>query len=132
LVVLSALPVTYTAAAANVIAQQLAGERPAAVTGIPGVIEPGATWELVWADFETADGIVGTTDGGVIFAQEQTDTIRKLDVSNKELVFLTDTHVPPWVVGLTAAVDYASGSAQHGDDDLPILMLAEGYKGRPK
>jgi sugar lactone lactonase YvrE len=73
-------------------AQLLAGERAAEVTGIADVIAAGSTWELVWADFETADGIVGTPDGGVIFAQEQTDTIRKLDVNNKEFVLLTDTH----------------------------------------
>jgi len=57
-------------------AQQLPGERAIVVTEIPSVIAAGTTWELVWADFETADGIVGTSDGGVIFAQEQTDTIR--------------------------------------------------------
>jgi gluconolactonase len=79
-------------AARPVSAQQLPGERPAAVTEIPGVISADARWELIWADFETADGIVGTPDGGVIFAQEQTDTIRKLDVNNRELVYLTDTH----------------------------------------
>ena len=69
----------------------LAGERAAVVTGIPGVIDAGARWEIVWADFETADGIVGTPDGGVIFAQEQTDTIRKLDAAGKEYVYVTET-----------------------------------------
>jgi gluconolactonase len=73
-------------------AQLLPGERTAAVSEIPGVIAAGATWELVWADFKTADGLVGTPDGGVLFAQEQGDTIRKLDVNNKESIVLTDTH----------------------------------------
>ena len=72
--------------------QLLPGEREAVVTGIPGVIDAGTKWQLIWADFKTADGIVGTPDGGVIFAQEQTDTIRKLDVNDKEFVYLTDTH----------------------------------------
>lgn len=71
--------------------QLLPGEREAVVTAIPGVIAAGAKWEIVWADFETADGIVGTPDGGVIFAQEQTDTIRKLDASGKEFVYVTGT-----------------------------------------
>ena len=44
----------------------LAGEREALVTAIPGVVAAGAKWEIVWADFETADGIVGTADGGVL------------------------------------------------------------------
>jgi len=74
--------------------QPLAGERAASVTEIPGVIASGATWELVWADFNTADGIVGTPDGGLLFAQEQTDSIRKLDANNHEYVYLTDAHGP--------------------------------------
>lgn len=64
-------------------AQLLPGERPASVTAIPGVVAEGAQWEIVWADFATADGIVGTPDGGVVFAQEQTDTILKLDVEHR-------------------------------------------------
>lgn len=76
----------------HVAAQQLlAGERAAAVTAIPGVISADAKWELIWAGFLTADGIVGTPDGGVLFAQEQSDTIRKIDVNGKEFVYATDT-----------------------------------------
>jgi gluconolactonase len=74
--------------------QLLAGERPAVVTAIPGVIGAGAKWELVWAGFQTADGIVGTPDGGVLFAQEQSDSIRKLDASGKEFIYITDAHGP--------------------------------------
>jgi len=61
------------------------------VTGIAGVIDAGTKWQLIWADFKTADGIVGTPDGGVIFAQEQTDTIRKIDGNSKEYI-LFDGH----------------------------------------
>jgi gluconolactonase len=90
---LAALAATALAATQTSSAQPLLpGERVASVTEIPGVIAAGATWELIWADFETADGIVGTPDGGVIFAQEQTDTIRKLDATHREFVYLTDTH----------------------------------------
>jgi gluconolactonase len=74
------------------VLQLLPGEREAVVTAIPGVIDGGTKWQLIWADFKTADGIVGTPDGGVIFAQEQSDTIRKLDINDKEFVYLTDTH----------------------------------------
>jgi gluconolactonase len=74
--------------------QLLPGERAANVSEIPGVISAGATWELVWADFNTADGIVGTPDGGLLFAQEQTDSIRKLDASNHEYVYVADAHGP--------------------------------------
>jgi gluconolactonase len=70
----------------------LAGERATHVTAIPGIIAADAKWEIVWAGFMTADGIVGTPDGGVLFAQEQSDTIRKLDATGKEYVFIADTH----------------------------------------
>jgi len=82
----STLTVNQTAAQ-----QLLPGERQAVVAAIPGVIAAGAAWELIWADFETADGIVGTPDGGVLFAQEQTDTIRKIDVNGKEFVYVPQT-----------------------------------------
>jgi len=69
----------------------LPGERETNVTGISGIVAPGAKWEIVWADFETADGINGTPDGGVIFAQEQTDTIRKLAADGKEYTVVSPT-----------------------------------------
>jgi gluconolactonase len=69
-----------------------APERPAEVTAIPGVISGKDKWEMIWRDTRTADGIVSTSDGGVIFAQEQSDTIRKLDSKNHESVYITDTH----------------------------------------
>jgi len=70
----------------------LPGERAATVTAIPGIVAADAKWELVWASFLTADGIVGTPDGGVLFAQEQSDTIRKLDAAGKEYIFVKNTH----------------------------------------
>jgi len=72
--------------------QLLAGERATTIAAIPGVIAADAKWEIVWADFETADGIVGMPDGGVLFAQEQTDTVRRLDGSGKEHVYVKDTN----------------------------------------
>ena len=69
-----------------------APERAVEITAIPGVIAADAKWELIWRDTRTADGIVSTPDGGVIFAQEQSDTLRKLDSKNRESVYITDTH----------------------------------------
>ncbi len=84
--------VVLTIVAVSARAQSLLpGERQANVTAIPGVIAAGAKWDLFWADFVTADGIVGTPDGGVIFAQEQTDTIRKLDFDGTEHVIVPHT-----------------------------------------
>lgn len=75
-------------------AQTLPGESDVTVRGIPGVVEAGAEWELVWADFETADGIVGMPDGGVMFAQEQTDTIRRIHPDGRESVVLEAMNGP--------------------------------------
>ena len=64
------------------------------MTAIPGVIEAGAKWTLVWQGNETADGIVGTDDGGLLFAQEQTNHINKLDKDGKFSVYLSNPHGP--------------------------------------
>lgn len=77
---------------ADASAQLLPGERAASIDAIPGVVADGAEWELVWADFVTADGITGTPDGGLMFAQEQTDTVRTLDRDHVERVFLSGVY----------------------------------------
>ena len=70
----------------------LAGEHPAPITAIPGVIDAGARWEIVTAGFNNMDGMVGMADGGVLFAQEQTNSIRRLDPAGHETVYVADTH----------------------------------------
>ena len=66
---------------------QLDGERAVNITAIPGVVSEGARWQSIWADEFTADGVVGTPDGGLIFAQEQTDTVKKLLNGNEYTLF---------------------------------------------
>src|SRR5580765_5600876 len=68
------------------------GVRDARVTAIPGVVAAGATWTNAWQGSDNADGIVGTADGGLLFAQEQPNRISKLDKNDKVSVFLEDTH----------------------------------------
>ncbi len=65
--------------------------REVIVSGIPGVIEAGARWSLVWKGTDNADGIVGTADGGLLFAQEQPSRVSKLDKADKLSVFAEDT-----------------------------------------
>ena len=67
--------------------------REVTVTAIPGVIEAGAKWSKVWQGEATADGIVGSRDGGLLFAQEQTDKIIKLDRNSKATDYL-NAHGP--------------------------------------
>ena len=62
------------------------------VTGISGVIAAGAKWKLVWQGPDNADGIVGTKDGGLLFAQEQPSTVGMLDRNDKFSIFVKDTH----------------------------------------
>jgi gluconolactonase len=47
---------------------------------------------LAWQGTDNADGIVGTDDGGLLFAQEQPNRISKLDANDKVSVALKDTH----------------------------------------
>jgi gluconolactonase len=54
------------------------------VTGIPGVIAAGARWTEVWrGDGNNADGLVGTNDGGVLFAQNDNNQVGKIDKNGK-------------------------------------------------
>src|SRR5579871_487254 len=54
-------------------------EKQVTVTAIPGVIAAGAQWKLVWQGPDNADGLVGTKDGGILFAQEQPSIVAELD-----------------------------------------------------
>ena len=67
-------------------------EKEVTVTAIPGVIAAGAKWKLVWQGPDNADGIVGTKDGGLLFAQEQPSTVGLLDPHDKFSIFVRDTH----------------------------------------
>jgi gluconolactonase len=56
------------------------------------VIAADAKWQLVWQGTDNADGIVGTPDGGLLFAQEQPGVIRKLSQDGKDSVFVRNTN----------------------------------------
>jgi gluconolactonase len=92
---LSAVLLLFVVLARIVVAQR-GGEpqraRDVRVTSIPGVVAAGAMWTIAWQGTDNADGIVGTTDGGLLFAQEQPGQISKLDASGRGSVFLRDTH----------------------------------------
>ena len=71
---------------------QPAPPRDVTITAIPGVIDAGAKWKLIWQGNENADGIAASPDGGLLFAQEQTNHIYKLDKSDKLSVYLSNGH----------------------------------------
>jgi len=64
------------------------------VTEIPGIVAAGSQWKMAWQGMATADGMAGTKDGGILFAQEQTNTVFKLDKNDKVSPFLTNPHGP--------------------------------------
>jgi gluconolactonase len=67
------------------------GAREVTVTAIPGVVAAGVTWTIAWQGTDNADGLVGTPDGGLLYAQEQPRRISKLDAMDRASVFLSDT-----------------------------------------
>ena len=71
---------------------QPAGAREVSVTEIPGIVAVQAKWTVAWQGLDNADGIVGTADGGLLFAQEQPSRASKLDKNGKVSIFLEDTH----------------------------------------
>lgn len=66
--------------------------REVKITEIPDVIAADAKWQQVWEGTDNADGIVGTSDGGLLFAQEPSNTVRKLDKNDKVSVYVEETH----------------------------------------
>src|SRR5579872_6824654 len=70
---------------------QPTAEKQVTVTAIPGVIAAGAQWKIVWQGADNADGLVGTKDGSILFAQEQPSTVGRLDPNDKFSIFATDT-----------------------------------------
>jgi gluconolactonase len=68
------------------------GAKEVPMAEIPGVIATGSPWKLVWQGPDNADGIVGTDDGELLFAQEQPNHVGKLDKNDRFSVYLKDTH----------------------------------------
>jgi len=69
------------------------GIKDVIVSAIPGVIAAGQKWSFVWQQRgNNGDGIVGTNDGGLLVAQNDSSTVLKLDGSGKASVAYSDTH----------------------------------------
>ena len=83
---------TFAAAQQRNAFPQPTAAKEVTVTGIRGVIAVGAKWKLVWQGPDNADGIIGTKDGGLLFAQEQPSTVGMLDPSDKFSILVRDTH----------------------------------------
>ena len=68
------------------------GPRDYTVTDIPGVIAAGQRWTFIWQEAgNNGDGIIGTSDGGLLIAQNDNSKVVKLDASGKASVVYSDT-----------------------------------------
>ncbi len=67
------------------------GPREVHVTAIAGIVAAGSTWTVAWQGSDNADGLVGATDGGLLFAQEQPRRISRLDAMDRVSVVLENT-----------------------------------------
>jgi gluconolactonase len=74
----AAAALAFSLAAPLAAQQQPAGEKPAAIAAIPGVIAQGAKWERVWQGPFNADGMSVAPDGSLLFGQEQVNAVMKL------------------------------------------------------
>ncbi len=69
------------------------GVREYKVTEIPGVIAAGQEWKEIWqVDGNNADGIIGTSDGGLLIAQNNNSAVVKLDKNGKASVAYMNTN----------------------------------------
>src|SRR6185436_6750862 len=121
---LAALSAAYVCAQAG---GQGKGPAPAAVkpqlppqdvtsTAIPGVIAAGQKWKTAWQGEATADGMVGTDDGGVIVAQEQSNRIIKIDEKDNVTILLARSHGPGGLaIGPNGAIYAAERSCTDPD-----------------
>lgn len=93
-------------------AQLLPGERAVVIEAIRGVIGADADWELLWAGLDNGDGIVASSDGGVFFAQEQFDRIRKIGPDGAVSIFIGSESDEPTHVMNTYGAGSLSGDTQ--------------------
>jgi len=64
--------------------------RDATTTAIPGVVAAGVKWTKIWqAPGNSADGAVADKDGNLLVAQEDYDTVLKIDGNDRASVLVT-------------------------------------------
>lgn len=105
--------------------------RKVTVTGIPGVVAAGAKWTLVWGQPDLADGIVGYK-GGILYAQEESSSVARLDSKGRYSIFLKGAHGPGALgidsTGRLLAVERTcTDPAQHPQGCNEPTALAELY-----
>tara|TARA_R110000772_G_scaffold118901_2_gene224755 strand:+ start:579 stop:1646 length:1068 start_codon:yes stop_codon:yes gene_type:complete len=65
----------------------------AEITGIPGVIEAGQSWETVWSwRGNNADGLIATENGGVMFANNNASNVIQLNLDGSAEIVYDNTN----------------------------------------
>ena len=103
--------------------QTPSGERQVTISAIAGIVAPGAQWRMVWSGTDDADGIVGTSDGGVIFAQREVNRVRKVDADGKTSVVVENTDAAG-----SLAIDYQGRILAVLRDHPSVAVLAPEHK----
>src|ERR1700720_1082907 len=89
------LAITASVLATSAFSQapaQRPATKEATVAAIPGVVVAAAKWQMFWSGPDNVDGLVGTQDGGVIFAQREVNRIRKVNPDGTSSALIEDTH----------------------------------------
>jgi sugar lactone lactonase YvrE len=69
------------------------GPRDVTIAEIPGVIAAGQQWKFIWQQLgNNGDGIIGSPDGGLLIAQNDSSAVVKVDRSGAATVVYSDTN----------------------------------------
>src|ERR1700750_1803975 len=86
-------PLDVAALARRVGGNPAEATKPYRVSAIPGIVEDGAKWKVLWSVLgDDADGIVATTDGGILIARNDDSDDIKLMPDGKHSVAYKDTN----------------------------------------
>ena len=111
------------------------GPREYKVTEIPGVVAAGQQWKEIWeVDGNNADGIIATSDGGLLIAQNDRSDVVKLDKNGKTSVAYTGTNTGgSLAVNSKGTLFIANRGLNPSIDELAPQrkMLANRYNGDP-
>lgn len=99
------------------------GEWPVTISAIPGIVDAGVQWKQVWSGTDDADGIVGTADGGAIFAQRAVSRVRKVDINGSTSVVVENTDAAG-----SLAIDYQGRILAVLRDHPSVAILTPEHK----
>lgn len=121
----------------RILAESPAQKIQTVTVGIPGVVQRGATIELVKDGFAGADDPIGLPDGSLLFTEPNANRVSKLSNDNRITTFIENTNA-----GLGMSMDSQGRliQAQSADGQTKIAVIfprgseriiGDNYNGRP-